>query len=122
MREVRAVDDHERIRPRRDNRVSGLPDAPQDARERARDGADANQARSGVGTDDRSDLGGEDRLGVEDLEAAVDQALRLLGRLDVLHDPAVGAAVVEILCVGDHALERASGGAHPLDRRDFVLE
>ena len=54
--------------------------------------------------------------------AAVDQSLGLLGRLDVLDDPAVGACVVEFLRVLDHALERAPGRAHALDGGDFVLE
>src|SRR5690349_24900272 len=48
--------------------------------------------------------------------------LGLLGRLDVLHDPGVGVAGVQLLRVGDHALEGPTRGAHALDRHDLVLE
>ena len=52
--------------------------------------------------------------------AALDEALHLLGRLDVLHGPAAHAGVVEFLAEAHHALERTPGGAHALDRRDLV--
>ncbi len=42
--------------------------------------------------------------------------------LDVLHDPAVRAGVVQFLRVLHHPLERPPGGAHALDRHDLVLQ
>ena len=53
-----------------------------------REGAHAEQARADVGADDRADLRHEHRLGAEDLAPALDEPLGLVGRLDVLDDPA----------------------------------
>ena len=44
------------------------------------------------------------------------------GRLDVLDDPAVGAGLVALAPVVDHALERALGRAHALDRLDLLAQ
>src|SRR2546423_4618266 len=84
--------------------------------------ADAEQAGADMRADHRADLGDEHRLGPEDLAAVLDEALRLVGRLDVLDDPAVGAVVAARAHVLDHALERAGRGAHPLDRDDLGLQ
>ena len=68
------------------------------------------------------DLGDEQGLGVEDLAAPLDQAVGLLGRLDVLHDPPVAAGRPQLAGVVHHPLERPPGGPHPLHRHDLVLE
>ncbi len=72
--------------------------------------------------DDRSDLGDEDRLGAEDLTAAVGEPLGDVGRLDVLDRPRVGAVVVAGAGVVHHPLERARRGADPLDRGDLAAD
>src|SRR6185312_15513587 len=77
--------------------------AAESAQQRARHAADADQAGTRVGPDHGPHLRGEDRFGVEDLAAALDQPRGLLGRLDVLDDPAVGACVTQLLGVTDHA-------------------
>ena len=72
-----------------------------------------------MGADDRPDLADEARLAAEDLAAALDEPLRLVGRLDVLHAPGVGAVGVQRAHVLDHPLERPAGGAHALDGLDL---
>jgi hypothetical protein len=57
-----------------------------------------------------------------DLAAALGEPLGHVGRLDVLEEEHVGAAVVTLLQVVDHPLERPAGGAHALDRHDLVVE
>src|SRR5207302_6579190 len=94
--------------------------AARSAEHRARHGVPADQAGARVGADHRAHLRGEHRIRAEDLAAALDQALRLPRCLDVLHDPRVRTAVVHLLRVADHALERPPGRAHALDRHDFV--
>ena len=47
------------------------------------------------------------RVAAEDLAAALDEPRGFVGRLDVLHDPCVGAVVVALPQVLDHPLERA---------------
>src|SRR5204863_6068161 len=71
------------------------------------DAAHAEQAGADVGADHGADLAAEEGLAAEDLAAALAQALGLSGRLDVLHDPAVGARLVSLLRVLHHPLERA---------------
>ena len=75
-----------------------------------------------MGADDRAHLADEQGLAAEDLAAPLDEDGGPLGVLDVLDDPGVGAVVVAALQVLDHALERAAGRAHPLDRGDLGLE
>src|SRR5439155_2543645 len=60
--------------------------------------------------------------GAEELAAGLDEPLRLLGRLDVLDDPAVGAVVAAGVHVVDEAVEGAARGAHALDREDLALD
>src|SRR5206468_8680428 len=55
-----------------------------------------------------------------DLATPLDQPLRLVGGLDVLEDPAVGAVGVALAHVVDHPLERPPPRADPLDRGDLA--
>ena len=84
--------------------------------------ADADHPRAGMGADHGSDLADEARLAAEDLDPALDEPLRLVGRLDVLHAPGVGAVGVQRAHVLDHPLERAPRGAHALDGRDLRFQ
>src|SRR4051794_19309592 len=68
------------------SRSTGSPIGLQ-AEYRARAAAGAEHPGTGVDADDRPDLGDPDRLAPEDLAPALDEALGLVGRLDVLDDP-----------------------------------
>src|SRR4051812_34117864 len=84
--------------------------------------AGADQAGADMRADHRTDLRDEDRLRSEQLAALLHEALRRLGILDVLDDPAIGTVVAPLARVVDHPLERAAPGAHPLDGRDLLAE
>ena len=89
---------------------------------RRRDAADAEQPGTDVRADHRTDLGYEQRRSAHDLLRFVDKLLRLVGRLNVLHDPGVGAVGLALLGIVHQPRQRAAAGAHPLDRRDLLLE
>ncbi len=60
--------------------------------------------------------------GVEDRGALLDQEVGVLGRLGVLDDPLLGAALLQLVQVGDHPLDRAAAGADAADRGDLGAE
>ena len=103
-------------------RVGGKAQAGGEAQANSARGIPPTPTRPGpdVGADHRADLGDEQRLGAVDLASALDQALGLLGGLDVLHHPCVGARLAQFVHVLHHPLERPPRGAHALDGRDFV--
>src|SRR5205823_4496159 len=91
-------------------------------KQRRRHAADAQQPRPDVSADHGADLRDEQRLGAEDLAAALDESLCLVASLDVLDDPGVGAVLGACAEVVGHALEGATGSADALDRGDLRLD
>src|SRR4051794_41490777 len=92
------------------------------AEQLARQPGDADQPGTDVRADDGPDLRDELRRAAVDLGAALGQALDDVGRLDVLDEEHVGAAVAPLLEAVDESLERAPRRAHALDRRDLALD
>src|SRR5450759_1192245 len=89
---------------------------------RQRHAGEQQPAGADVGADHRADLRDKERLAAVDLSPALDQALGLIGRPDVLDGPAVGAGALPLAHVLHEVLKRALGGAHPFDRDDLLLE
>src|ERR1019366_2980861 len=75
---------------------------------RPRDSGDQQPAGADVGADHRADLRDEERLAAVDLSPALDQALGLIGRPDVLDGPAAAGFTVDHL----YAVSQASLGPH----------
>src|SRR5437773_421294 len=82
--------------------------------ETLRDRPYPEQPRPGVGGQYRSDLALDRRLAAEDLSAPLLQQVALVGRVDVLHGPGVGAGLVTLTRVVDHPLEHPCVGADAL--------
>src|SRR3954464_6208768 len=83
---------------------------------------DAEDAGTDVGADDRADLREQLRVAPVDVAPALGQALGLARRLDVLDGERVAAVLPARLEVRDQPLERAPGGAHPLDGLHLALD
>src|SRR5918995_4229550 len=84
--------------------------------------AHAEQAGARVRGQHGADLADDRRRPAVHLAAALDQLLERIRRVDVLRAPGIGARVLALTRVVDHALHRAAARPDALDRRHLVLD